>query len=836
MNSEPSAHGRAAEWVPDNLEELQRELARVVAEKNMLEADAARRAGEIQSSPSPCDRDGEGTACAVEAQMQVASWSAGDESDDESEETPVLSSGRHSWGSRYCDLIAVLRARNQELGQELNSMRLLREQENLSRQEDIEAEAALVAALESKNAALVQDVKHECEERKREEAERDSERKAWALEKETQRQRESERDRVREEQTQKLLDEIATLRSDLHREREDGADERKKHSEQHELAEAEKSALQQQVVHLSADRDRLLAEKEGMEEQMALVRREMSEQLAESEKQRKNTEERVVALVREHHNTLNELLSSATTEKKKLEEEKEEIKMRLEGEQEGMLAAEQAYVQVLLEEAAAVKEHLEPENDRSQPEMTSESCELFQHNTPMCQVSTQVKDTLTQFPATQSVWSEMEKARAKLRDKMHDLATKVVLREQELTLMEESMASVVMERGQLQHEKDGLEREVEKLKAENAITREQATESKRMLAEIHDSHAEEVKLLLVKSMLKDANDLDETERSTLAMLTTASAPSTPVRPSRKVSSSRAEMGHEIDDSTLPSNIVSSQMGETDVVAHPIDEYATRPGKSLAPANCRNCQRLQAELEDFREQTWKLRETVSVLTQELADVRAQPEVTENAVASADVQLQAALMEKDRECQQIVENMQEKLRDERKEMEREKKSLEAQLVDLTRGLLDSQDRLQETSSVKGAKDSEENLLSRFAVSRPEHPVQSACDNRATKGGDEVFGDACVKCGIKLLQDTGDDAGESESRGQWWMAVIEEAPGHGQTGASMPSSSLLRAGWVLPLDRYRLSGFRINVSTCSLVDQSRLLDHALRSRAHATLLLRM
>ena len=97
MNSEPSAHGRAAEWVPDNLEELQRELARVVAEKNMLEADAARRAGEIQSSPSPCDREGEGTACAVEAQMQVASWSAGDESDDESEETPVLCIGRHSW-------------------------------------------------------------------------------------------------------------------------------------------------------------------------------------------------------------------------------------------------------------------------------------------------------------------------------------------------------------------------------------------------------------------------------------------------------------------------------------------------------------------------------------------------------------------------------------------------------------------------------------------------------------------------------------------------------------------------------------------------------------------
>ena len=829
--------------MPDNLEELQRELARVVAEKNMLEADAARRAGEIQSSPSPCDREGEGTACAVEAQMQVASWSAGDESDDESEETPVLCIGRHSWGSRYCDLIAVLRARNQELGQELNSMRLLCEQENLSRQEDIEAEAKRVAALESRNAALVQDVKHEWEERKREEAERDSERMAWALEKETQRQRESERDRIREEQTQKLLDEIATLRSDLHREREDRADERKKHSEQHEHAEAEKSALLQQVVHLSADRDRLLAEKEGMEEQRAvekdreaLVRREISERLAESEKQRKSTEERVEALVREHHNTLNELLSSATTEKKQLEEEKEEIKMRLEGEQELMLAAEQAYVQVLLEEAAAVKEHLEPENDRSQPEMTSESSELFQHNVPVCGVSTQVKDTLTQFSGTQTVRSEMEKARAKLRDKMHDLATKVVLREQELTLMKESMASVVMERGQLQHEKDGLEKEVEKLKAENAISREQATESKRMLAEIHDSHAEEVKLLLVKSMLKDANDLDETERCTLAMLTTASAPSTPVRPSRKASSSRAETDHEIDGSTLPNNIVSSQMVQTEVIAHQTDEYATRPAKSFGPANCGNCLRLQAELEDLREQTWKLRETISVLTQELGNVRAQPEVTENAVASADVQLQAALMEKDRECQQIVENMQEKLRDERKEMEREKKLLEAQLVDLTRGLLDSQDRLQETSSVTGAKDSEENLLSRSAVARPGHHVQSACDNGAAKGGDEVVGDVCVKCGIKLLQDTGDGGGESESGGQWWMAVIEEAPGHGQTGASMPSSALLRAGWVLPLDRYRLSGFRINVSTCSLVDQSRLLDHALQSRAHATLLLRM
>ena len=463
-----------------------------------------------------------------------------------------------------------------------------------------------------------------------------------------------------------------------------------------------------------------------------------------------------------------------------------------------------------------------------------------------CGVSTQVKDTLTQFSGTQTVRSEMEKARAKLRDKMHDLATKVVLHEQELTLMKESMASVVMERGQLQHEKDGLEKEVEKLKAENAITREQATESKRMLAEIHDSHAEEVKLLLVKSMLKDANDLDETERSTLAMLTgyhrlprnytTASAPSTPVRPSRKVSSSRAEMGHEIDGSTLPNNIVSSQMVQTEVVAHQTDEYATRPGKSFGPANCRNCLRLQAELEDFREQTWKLRETISVLTHELGNVGAQPEVTENAVASADVQLQAALMEKDRECQQIVENMQEKLRDERKEMEREKKLLEAQLVDLTRGLLDSQDRLQETSSVTGAKDSEENLLSRSAVARPEHHVQSACDNGAAMGGDEVVGDVCVKCGIKLLQDTGDDGGENESGGQWWMAVIEEAPGHGQTGASMPSSALLRAGWVLPLDRYRLSGFRINVSTCSLVDQSRLLDHALQSRAHATLLLRM
>jgi hypothetical protein len=36
---------------------------------------------------------------------------------------PFRQSWRRNWGSRYCDLIAILRARNQELSQEVNHLR-----------------------------------------------------------------------------------------------------------------------------------------------------------------------------------------------------------------------------------------------------------------------------------------------------------------------------------------------------------------------------------------------------------------------------------------------------------------------------------------------------------------------------------------------------------------------------------------------------------------------------------------------------------------------------------------------------------------------------------------